>query len=65
MSASEIAQPTLQGALHLLTTLDLGVQVVGRGVGEVAQCGVDDEVTGLRCSPVVRHGRVRGVGSWG
>lgn len=49
MSAPEVAQATLEGALDLLAALDLGIEVVLRGLGEVAEGSVDDEVTRLGC----------------
>lgn len=61
MSASEVAEPTLQGALNLLATLDLGVEVVVRCLSEITQGSVDDEIARLRRSPAPGLGRVGGL----
>lgn len=48
MSAAEVAEPTLQCPLDLFSALDLRVEIVHRGLGQIAQCRVDDEVARLR-----------------
>ena len=54
MSAPEVAQATLEGALDLLAALDLGIEVVLRGLGQVPEGGVDDQVTRLGCGRLRR-----------
>ncbi|HQD67833.1 MAG TPA: hypothetical protein PLO87_04500, partial [Ornithinibacter sp.] len=48
MSAAEVGEPPLQGAVDGLTGLELTVEVTRGGVREIAQCSVDDDVAGFR-----------------